>query len=110
MWADTAPFLMASPFLSLNLTVYPSLVPALASVEESTPTPIPPIPLTKALQVSVKRCCTGGGISSREIFLTRGLGGLFLVTITFSKLGQAIILVQYVSLTHVDWSMPIFSP
>src|SRR5437660_2633881 len=110
MWAETAPFLMARPFLSLNLTVYPSLVPALARVEERTPTPMPPTPLMNALQVSVNSCRAGGGILSRGIFLTRGLGGLFLVTITFSNEGQAMIFVQYVSETHVDWSLPIFSP
>src|ERR1700758_1757726 len=81
MWADTAPFLIASPFLSLNLTVYPSLVPALASVDERTPTPIPPTPLMNALQVSENACGDGSGILSREIFLTRDLGGCFLAIV-----------------------------
>src|SRR2546426_2349708 len=110
MWAETAPFLMASPFFSLNLTEEPSFVPALAKVEERTPTPIPPTPLMNALHVSVNSCRAGGGILSKGIFLTRGLGGLCLVTTTFSKEGQAMIFVQYVSETHVDWSIPIFSP
>src|SRR5438552_9589187 len=110
MWAETAPFLMARPFLSLNLTVYPSLVPALARVEERTPTPMPPTPLMNALHVSENSCRVGAGILSKEIFFTRGIGGLLLVTITFSKDGQAMIFVQYVSETHVDWSIPIFSP
>ncbi len=47
---------------------------------------------------------------SRDIFLTLDFGGLFLVTITFSKDGQAMTFVQYVSDTQIDWSMPIFSP
>src|SRR6266516_2574816 len=102
MWAETAPFLMARPFLSLNLTASPSFVPALARVDDRTPTPIPPTPLMNALHVSVNSCRAGGGISSRGIFLTRGIGGFFLVTITFSKEGQAMIFVQYVSETHVD--------
>src|SRR2546428_1576662 len=41
-WAETAPFLIASPFLSLNRTWYPSLVPARARTDDITPTPIPP--------------------------------------------------------------------
>src|SRR2546426_9556425 len=92
--ADTAPFLIASPFLSLNLTWYPSLVPARARTDDITPTPIPPTPLMKIFQVSLNRWGVGCGIFSREIFLTRDFGGLFLVTITFSKDGHAMTLVQ----------------
>src|SRR3989454_11824283 len=94
--ADTAPFLIASPFLSLNRTWYPSLVPARARTEDITPTPIPPTPLMKIFQGSLKRGGVAGGMLSRGIFLTLDLGGLFLVTITFSNDGQAIIFLQCV--------------
>src|SRR6267143_4107568 len=93
-WAETAPFLIASPFLSLNRTWYPSLVPARARTDDITPTPIPPTPLMKIFHVSLKRCGVGCGIFSSEISLTRDFGGLFLVTITFSNEGQAMTLVQ----------------
>src|SRR3989442_12947945 len=108
--ADTAPFLIASPFLSLNRTWYPSLVPARARTDDITPTPMPPTPLMNIFQVSLKRCGAGVGMLSSEIFLTLDFGGLFLAMITFSKDGQAMTFVQYVSDTQIDWSIPIFSP
>src|SRR5256885_16721307 len=109
MWAETAPFLMARPFLSLNLTVYPSLVPALARVEERTPTPMPPTPLMNALHVSENSCRVGAGILSKKIVFTRGSGGLLLVTITFSKDGQSMIFVQNSSESHVRGPISMFS-
>src|SRR5712691_11451640 len=109
-WAETAPFLIASPFLSLNRTWYPSLVPARARTDDITPTPIPPTPLMKIFHVSLNRCGAGVEILSSAIFLTRDFGGLFLVIITFSNDGHAMTFVQYVSDTQIDWSIPIFSP
>ena len=47
---------------------------------------------------------------SSGMVLTLDFGGLFLVMITFSKDGQAMTFVQYVSDTQIDWSIPIFSP
>src|SRR3989449_11549131 len=107
---DTAPFLIASPFLSLKRTSYPSLVRARARTDDITPTPMRPTRLMNIFQVSLNRCGAGVGILSTDIFLTLDFGGLFLVMITFSKDGHAMTFVQYVSDTQIDWSIPIFSP
>src|SRR3989442_8403119 len=71
---------------------------------------MPPTPVMNIFQVSLNRCGAGVGILSSDIFLTLDFGGLFLLTITFSKDGHAMTFVQYVSETQIDWSIPIFSP
>src|SRR5438309_10178858 len=93
-WAETAPFLIASPFLSLNRTWYPSLVPARARTDDITPTPMPPTPLMNIFQVSLNRCGAGVGMFSSGIFLTLDFGGLFIVMFTFSYDWHAMSFVQ----------------